>query len=303
MIVMDIADGPPVCAFAALMRARWALLLRWSFSRLTRTLFLFFHHHHHQILLVTSSRMTDHWIVPGGGVEPNEDASEAAIRETEEEAGVRGVIKRCLGDFEVCDEKRERKHRTSVYVLQVGEELTEWEDCKGKAAEQRSLCKMSWKVCFSGLFSPSPAVVSPGGGAQAAGSPQAGPVHLHHADDSDLQHAAAVGAAPPHSGDVSGEAAAAAAAGDDDDHLSAAKQRLPPQWWWSWSWSWSWFWSRWCRGRRYLLYWQPSHHHHHHHHQRATVPSSEPLPERQWQRQQRQQRQQQQRKQPRQRPL
>lgn len=81
--------------------------------------------------------MTDHWIVPGGGVEPNEDASEAAIRETEEEAGVRGVIKRCLGDFEVCDEKRERKHRTSVYVLQVGEELTEWEDCKGKAAEQR----------------------------------------------------------------------------------------------------------------------------------------------------------------------
>ena len=32
--------------------------------------------------------MTDHWIVPGGGVEPNEDASEAAIRETEEEAGV-----------------------------------------------------------------------------------------------------------------------------------------------------------------------------------------------------------------------
>ncbi|XP_017493703.1 PREDICTED: diphosphoinositol polyphosphate phosphohydrolase 1-like, partial [Rhagoletis zephyria] len=85
-----------------------------------------------EILLVTSSRMTDHWIVPGGGVEPNEDASEAAIRETEEEAGVRGVIKRCLGDFEVCDEKRERKHRTSVYVLQVGEELTEWEDCKAR---------------------------------------------------------------------------------------------------------------------------------------------------------------------------
>lgn len=34
-------------------------------------------------------------------MEPNEDPSEAAIRETEEEAGVKGVIKRCLGDFEV----------------------------------------------------------------------------------------------------------------------------------------------------------------------------------------------------------
>lgn len=37
-------------------------------------------------------------------MEPNEDPSDAAIRETEEEAGVRGVIKRRLGDFEVRDE-------------------------------------------------------------------------------------------------------------------------------------------------------------------------------------------------------
>lgn len=88
-----------------------------------------------QILLVTSSRMTDHWIVPGGGVEPNEDASDAAIRETEEEAGVRGSIKRCLGDFEVRDEHKERKHRTSVYVLEVSEELNEWEDCKSMMNE------------------------------------------------------------------------------------------------------------------------------------------------------------------------
>lgn len=79
--------------------------------------------------------MTDHWIVPGGGVEPNEDASDAAIRETEEEAGVRGSIKRCLGDFEVRDEHKERKHRTSVYVLEVSEELEEYDDCKSKNIE------------------------------------------------------------------------------------------------------------------------------------------------------------------------
>ncbi len=54
-----------------------------------------------QILLVTSSRATDKWIVPGGGLEPNEDPSTCAVRETIEEAGVKGIIRRCLGTFEV----------------------------------------------------------------------------------------------------------------------------------------------------------------------------------------------------------
>lgn len=85
-----------------------------------------------QILLVTSSRDNDHWIVPGGGVEPNEDPSDAAIRETEEEAGVRGVIKRRLGDFEVRDENKEKKHRTSVFVLEVTEELQQYEDSNSR---------------------------------------------------------------------------------------------------------------------------------------------------------------------------
>lgn len=37
----------------------------------------------------------------GGGLEPNEDAEEAAIREVIEEAGVKGILGRCLGTFEV----------------------------------------------------------------------------------------------------------------------------------------------------------------------------------------------------------
>lgn len=52
---------------------------------------------------MTSSRSDSQWIVPGGGVEPNENVRAAAIRETEEEAGVKGSIKRYLGEFEVCD--------------------------------------------------------------------------------------------------------------------------------------------------------------------------------------------------------
>jgi diphosphoinositol-polyphosphate diphosphatase len=54
-----------------------------------------------QILLVSSSRHSDQWVVPGGGVEPQETQQVAAIREVVEEAGVRGKIDRCLGIFEV----------------------------------------------------------------------------------------------------------------------------------------------------------------------------------------------------------
>lgn len=77
-----------------------------------------------QVLLVSSSRTPEKWIVPGGGIEPNEDSVEAAVREVMEEAGVRGILSRSLGQFE----NLERKHRTSVYVLVVTEELEEWDD-------------------------------------------------------------------------------------------------------------------------------------------------------------------------------
>ena len=54
-----------------------------------------------QVLLVTSSNEPKGWIVPGGGLEPNEEASETAVREVMEEAGVYGRLGACLGVFEV----------------------------------------------------------------------------------------------------------------------------------------------------------------------------------------------------------
>jgi diphosphoinositol-polyphosphate diphosphatase len=50
---------------------------------------------------VSSSRSRERWVIPGGGIEPNETPSEAAQREVHEEAGVRGLIQRFLGVFEV----------------------------------------------------------------------------------------------------------------------------------------------------------------------------------------------------------
>ncbi|KAI5716387.1 hypothetical protein M8J76_005604 [Diaphorina citri] len=61
-----------------------------------------------EILLVTSSRRPEHWIVPGGGVEPEEEPAATALREVAEEAGVLGKLGRSLGVFENDD----RKHRT-----------------------------------------------------------------------------------------------------------------------------------------------------------------------------------------------
>jgi diphosphoinositol-polyphosphate diphosphatase len=76
--------------------------------------------------MVTSSRNSDQWIFPGGGLEPEETPTMAAMREVTEEAGVRGRLDRCLGTFE----NQERKHRTAVYVMIVTEELAEWDDAR-----------------------------------------------------------------------------------------------------------------------------------------------------------------------------
>uniref|UniRef100_A0A4W5JNC3 diphosphoinositol-polyphosphate diphosphatase n=1 Tax=Hucho hucho TaxID=62062 RepID=A0A4W5JNC3_9TELE len=78
-----------------------------------------------QVLLVSSSRHPDQWIVPGGGMEPEEEPCGAAVREVYEEAGVKGKLGRLLGVFE---HNQDRKHRTYVYVLTVTETLEDWED-------------------------------------------------------------------------------------------------------------------------------------------------------------------------------
>uniref|UniRef100_A0A158R4C9 diphosphoinositol-polyphosphate diphosphatase n=1 Tax=Syphacia muris TaxID=451379 RepID=A0A158R4C9_9BILA len=77
-----------------------------------------------QILLVSCSKDEHIWVIPGGGIEVNEDEQSAALREVLEEAGVVGKIVKRVGEFK--DE--ERRHRTAVFILSVIEELREWED-------------------------------------------------------------------------------------------------------------------------------------------------------------------------------
>lgn len=86
-----------------------------------------------EVLLVSSSRKPDHWVVPGGGIEPEEESRVTAIREVMEEAGVRGKLGRCLGVFQ----NIERMSRTEVFVLVVTEELPEWEDSRNMGRKRK----------------------------------------------------------------------------------------------------------------------------------------------------------------------
>uniref|UniRef100_A0A8C3V3Q6 diphosphoinositol-polyphosphate diphosphatase n=1 Tax=Catharus ustulatus TaxID=91951 RepID=A0A8C3V3Q6_CATUS len=72
-----------------------------------------------EVLLVSSSRHPDRWIVPGGGMEPEEEPGVAAVREVCEEVSAAP----CMSAL-----NRDRKHRTYVYVLIVTEVLEDWED-------------------------------------------------------------------------------------------------------------------------------------------------------------------------------
>lgn len=79
-----------------------------------------------EILLITSSRSSSKWVIPGGGIEPQEDPGSAATREVWEEAGVKGQIVRFLGVFQ----NNERKHRTAVFELIVEEIADDWEESR-----------------------------------------------------------------------------------------------------------------------------------------------------------------------------
>lgn len=87
LIELDLSSRPTSANRAQILSRSYSYLILSSYEL--------------QVLLVTSSRRPDSWIVPGGGVEPEEEPSVTALREVREEAGVLGQLGRCLGTFEV----------------------------------------------------------------------------------------------------------------------------------------------------------------------------------------------------------
>ena len=78
---------------------------------------------HVEVALVTTSRGKG-WIVPKGWVDDGERPRDAAIREAEEEAGLRGVVARKpLGRYHV---KGHGRRSVDVYVMRVTKIRDHW---------------------------------------------------------------------------------------------------------------------------------------------------------------------------------
>uniref|UniRef100_A0A0K0FY50 Aps (inferred by orthology to a D. melanogaster protein) n=1 Tax=Strongyloides venezuelensis TaxID=75913 RepID=A0A0K0FY50_STRVS len=77
-----------------------------------------------KILLVSGIKNPANFVLPGGGIEKEEDAKEAALREVKEEAGVICEIMWGVGEF-----KDDIKlQRTFLYILKPIKILEEWDD-------------------------------------------------------------------------------------------------------------------------------------------------------------------------------
>jgi 8-oxo-dGTP pyrophosphatase MutT (NUDIX family) len=77
-----------------------------------------------EVALVTTSN-GKRWSVPKGSIDDGEGAREAAIREAEEEAGLKGVVTRKpLGRYRHVNERG--RFRVDVYVMRVTTILEHW---------------------------------------------------------------------------------------------------------------------------------------------------------------------------------
>ena len=88
-----------------------------------------------EIALVTSQG-GKRWVVPKGSLDDGEDAMDAAIRETEEEAGLIGeLVERPIGRYRYT--KRNDRYHVDVYLMRVTVVLDSWVE-----AEYRHRCFM-----------------------------------------------------------------------------------------------------------------------------------------------------------------
>jgi len=77
-----------------------------------------------EVALITTSTGKG-WVLPKGWVDEGERPREAAIREAEEEAGLRGVVRRRpVGRYH--HSKGNDLRRVDVYVMRVTKELEHW---------------------------------------------------------------------------------------------------------------------------------------------------------------------------------
>ncbi|KAI8098617.1 NUDIX hydrolase domain-like protein [Halteromyces radiatus] len=72
------------------------------------------------LLITSSNKNNDNWVLPKGGWEEDETQAQAALRETWEEAGIKGRITRQLGVFEEATKKQIKAHHW-IFELEIDE--------------------------------------------------------------------------------------------------------------------------------------------------------------------------------------
>jgi 8-oxo-dGTP pyrophosphatase MutT (NUDIX family) len=97
-----------------------------------------------RILLITSKRNPEHWLFPKGHVEEGETLEQTALREAEEEAGVRGTI---VGPAGIMTFDYEGESIRVHYFLAVTED-------KGKPEKRRQLTWCSFDEAMKQLTFP-----------------------------------------------------------------------------------------------------------------------------------------------------
>ncbi|KAK1262981.1 hypothetical protein QJS04_geneDACA012018 [Acorus gramineus] len=80
-------------------------------------------------VLVISSQNGGAILFPKGGWEEYESMEDAVLREAEEEAGVRGIIKDRLGKWIYVSRRHKSNYEGVMFSFIVKEELSEWLEC------------------------------------------------------------------------------------------------------------------------------------------------------------------------------
>ncbi|GAB4847384.1 hypothetical protein Ancab_026442 [Ancistrocladus abbreviatus] len=108
-----------------------------------------------EVVMVSTPNRHD-LIFPKGGWETDETAEEAAHREAFEEAGVRGIIKEELGDWQFRSKRRENLGcleggcKGYIFALEVTEELQSWPEQENherkwlRIKDAFKLCRYEW---------------------------------------------------------------------------------------------------------------------------------------------------------------
>ncbi|KAG0170179.1 hypothetical protein DFQ28_002244 [Apophysomyces sp. BC1034] len=83
-----------------------------------------------RFLLISSRKNVNTWVLPKGGWETNETQEQAALRETWEEAGIKGNITRHVGVFAEKTKKGKVKAHHWIYELEIQEVVKKFPEKK-----------------------------------------------------------------------------------------------------------------------------------------------------------------------------